>query len=543
MTHPAPADLTILYGSQTGNAEYLAFQVSEKAQSVGLTTDLLTLNDALQSNLLTWNRLLVVTSTHDNGHMPDNATAFWEWLGTQSGAPYRGLPYAVLTIGDSMYDDFCKAGHDLDQTIAELGGVRLRECVDHDVDYDMTSGVWVSRFLEAAIAAEPWSPDEEVEISADAAADFAVTPEMWFPAHVREMRVLSGEGSAKRVLHFELALDPGFSYLPGDSIDVMPRNSAALLDEWQTAFPHVETVDIGAETLPFATALREHYELRLPHIGLVNALAELAIESPAAQVARVLMNSGDRDAIDAWLWGRDVLDIVREFSLAGSSIEPILAAMRALQPRSYSIASSPRSNPQALSLMVSAVRYEQDGRAHLGAGTAFLESCAEHGTEFDVRRVPAHEFRLPDSDAPIIMIGPGVGVAPFIGFLSELERRSGTTRSWLFFGDQHRATDFLYEEELRAWLDSGVLTRLSLAFSRDQAEKRYVQHELRAQAAAIAEWVDQGAHVYVCGDKNRMAHDVEEALSQLLDSPERAAAGACSLDDLRTQGRYAKDVY
>lgn len=543
MTHPAPADLTILYGSQTGNAEYLAYQVSEKAQAAGLTTDLLTLNDALQTNLLTWNRLLVVTSTHDNGHMPDNAAAFWEWLSAQPGEPYQGLPYAVLTIGDSMYDDFCKAGHDLDQKLAELGGERLRECVDHDVDYDMTSGGWVSRFLEAAAAAAPWSPAHEVEVTADAAADFAVAPELWFPAHVRQMQVLSGDGSAKRVLHLELALNSDFEYLPGDSVEMMPRNGPALVSEWQAAFPKVSTVVMADESIPFATALREKFELRLPHIGLVNALAELAVGSSAAQAARELMTSGDRDAMDAWLWGRDVLDIVREFSLAGSSIEPILGAMRPLQPRSYSIASTPRTNPRALSLTVSAVRYERDGREHHGAGTAFLESCAESGDEFEVRRVPAHEFRLPDGDAPLIMIGPGVGVAPFIGFLSELEQRGGATHSWLFFGDQHRASDFIYEERLNDWLDSGVLSRLSLAFSRDQIEKRYVQHELLAQAAAIIEWVDRGAHLYICGDKNRMAHDVEAALSSLLDSPERSASGACSLDDLKTQGRYAKDVY
>lgn len=543
MTHPAPADLTILYGSQTGNAEYLAYQVSEQARASGLTADLLTLNDALSSNLMTWNRLLVVTSTHDNGHMPDNAAAFWEWLGAQTGTPYRGLPYAVLTIGDSMYDDFCKAGHDFDERFAELGAERLMDCVDHDVDYDMTSGPWVKRFLEAAAAAEAWSPDAAVEVSADSAADFAVAPAQWYPARLTLLEVLSGEGSEKRVLHLELSLDPKFEYLPGDSVDVMPRNTDTLVNEWQAAFPEVTTVTLGDEQMPFTTALREHLELRLPHIGLIHTLTDLAQGSVAAQATRELLDSGDRDSMDAWLWGRDVLDVVREFSLEGSEIAPILGAMRSLQPRSYSIASSPRTNPHALSLTVSSVSYDREGRLHRGAGTAFLEACAESGEGFLVRRVPAHEFRLPESDAPVIMIGPGVGVAPFIGFLSDLDQRGSTSRSWLFFGDQYRATDFLYERQLQRWLDAGVLSRLSLAFSRDQTEKHYVQHEITADANTICEWVDQGAHIYICGDKNRMAHDVEAALASVLGSAERTTVGAASLDDLKTQGRYAKDVY
>lgn len=534
-------DLTILYGSQTGNAEYLAYGISEQAAKTGLTVELIPLNDALQEGNLAWKRLLLVTSTHDNGHMPDNADAFWEWLQSCDEGQYRGLPYAVLAIGDSMYDDFCKAGQDFDQRLSALGAVPILDRIDCDVDFDMTSTGWVKKLLETAPTVEAWVPHQEVTVDPD--SQYGSAPEQWYEARVVGFRELTSPDSDKRVAHLDLAFDEEFPYLPGDSIDIRPMNDMRLVTEWLESFPSVEQVRVGDETLPFEQALRERLELRLPHIGLIGSLLETTRSSEFADRLRDMLDLGDRRAADAALRGYDVLDIVRGFRVGESELQRVIDLLRPLQARSYSIASSPRAGARALSLTVSMIAYDFEGREHRGAGTAFLESAATTGERVPVRRVAAHDFGLTESGAPLIMIGPGVGVAPFIGFLEHLELTGAENDAWLFFGDRRREHDWLYRDRLETWLDSGVLDRLSLAFSRDRPEKHYVQHEILAAAVDIREWLERGAHICICGDKDRMAHDVEEALVTVLAGGEDEAAGRARLDELRAAGRYAKDVY
>lgn len=543
MTELSQADLTILYGSQTGNAEFLAYNIHESAKKAGLQTELLTLNDALEGGTLSWQRLLIVTSTHDNGHMPDNADAFWQWLQSCGENQYADLPYAVLSIGDSMYDDFCKAGQDFDARLSALGGVRMLERIDCDVDYDMTSGAWVKKLLAAIPEITAWSPVSSVEVDSEVASLFTSAPEEWHHAKLAGRRLLNGAGSQKRVLHFDIDLPEGFAYSAGDSIDIRPRNSEQLVEEWLRAFPAAETVRIGDEELPFSTALRERLELRLPHIGMINTLITSITSSEAADQIRNLLDAGDRQEIDAWLWGRDVLDVVNELGFGGTAAQKIVDILRPLQSRSYSIASSPAINASRLSLTVSSISYTREGRVHFGAGTSFLEGLPD-GSEISIRRIVAHDFRLPTDESPVVMIGPGVGVAPFIGFLQELSTRERANDAWLFFGDQHRESDWLYGDQLGEWQASGVLTRLNLAFSRDQVHKHYVQHEILSEATELRSWIDRGAHIYICGDKNRMARDVENALLEVLAPPGQSGeAGAAALEELKQSGRYAKDVY
>ena len=538
MSQHTEPDLTILYGSQSGNAEYLAYTLSETAKQSGLDVALLPLNDALNEEALNWKRLLIVTATHDNGHMPDNAEAFWQWLQTCEPARFAGLPYAVLAIGDSMYDDFCKAGQDFDQRFAELGAVSMLERIDCDVDYDMSSPPWVKSLLATLPDIEPWAPAEAVAVDAAAAEQFVTAPEVWQTATLVSQRTLSGAGSAKHVVHFELEVPEGFTYLPGDSLEVLPVNDERLVAEWLAAFPAEQQVTIDGETFDLAQALSTQLELRIPHLGLINSLQAGIASSSAADRVQDLLDAGNRDEIDDWLWGRDVLDVVTELGFAGTAIQPIIDLMRPLQPRSYSISSSPSVAPSRLTLTASAVTYEARGRTHSGACTTYLE--ASTGKQLTVRRAPSRDFHLPNDDSPIIMIGPGVGIAPFRAFLEELACRGSASRTWLFFGDQHRATDLLYADELAAWQASGQLTELSLAFSRDQAEKHYVQHELIAHAAAVRAWVEAGAYIFICGDKNHMAHDVESALIEILGGPQN---GDTALEALRSTGRYVKDVY
>lgn len=535
-------ELTILYGSQTGNAEFLAYNISESAKASGLSVELMTLNDALQQNNLDWQRLLVVTATHDNGHMPDNANGFWNWLHTCQEGQFAGLPYAVLAIGDSMYDDFCKAGIDFDTRFQQLGAEKILDRIDCDVDYDMTSVSWVKKFLETVPTIPAWNA-VAIDDSQGSSADFVSASEEWHDATIIGSRVLTGVTSNKRVMHFDIALDDSFTYLPGDSVDVAIHNSPDLVEEWLSRFPDVSEVTFRGEQLKFTQALERHLELRLPHIGLIQELLTSAPENPEIHNIRELIESGDRDATDQWLWGKDVLDVINLFGIDSTTLPSFIDSLRPLQPRSYSIASSPTVTPGQLSLTVSLIDYEQGGRSHRGAGTSFLEHLAKTGASCSVRRVVAHEFRLPETNVPVIMIGPGVGIAPFIGFLQELSTFDSKPNTWLFFGDQRRDSDWLYRDELETWLEQGVLTKLCLAFSRDQAEKHYVQHDLLAEAEELLKWVDQGAHIYICGDKNHMAHDVEEALISILSNGGDLSVGKHQLDELKHSGRYAKDVY
>ncbi len=542
MNSVSQADLTILYGSQTGNAEFLAYNISESAQKAGINAELCSLEDALQEGNLFWQRLLIVTSTHDDGHMPDNAESFWTWLQTCEAGQYAGLPYTVLAIGDSMYDDFCKAGKDFFATFADLGAEAMIEHVECDVDYDLTSTAWIKKMLARAAEVAPWQPEQLTSVDTESAKQFSSAPEEWHRARIAQLRCLTEPESEKRVLHYELELPAGFEYEVGDSLDIAPRNSAELVQEWLRVFPHSPSVRVNGAEVPTETALTELLEIRLPHLGLVNALLTQITSSEAADRIRDLLDSGDRQAIDAWLWGQDVLDVVTELGFGGGQLQPIIDLLRPIQDRSYSISSTPRTGAGKLTLTVSAISYCANGRDHLGTGTAHLE--ANVGDWVSVRRARAHGFGLPESDAPIIMIGPGVGVAPFRGFLQDIESRGSGNDTWLFFGDQRRSSDWLYREDMQRWLEAGTLTKLNLAFSRDQDQKHYVQHEIRAEAAQLREWVDRGAHIYICGDKNRMAHDVEQSLIEVLsEGSDQQASGATVLEELRAAGRYAKDVY
>lgn len=533
-------DLTILYGSQTGNAEYLAHQIHGASQKNGGTVGLASLEEWMQSGDRSLRRLLVVTSTHDNGHMPDNAAEFWDWISSLEPGDLEGLPYAVLSIGDSMYEDFCKAGHDIDGRLHELGAVRAVEGIDCDIDFEFSATRWAGPAVADLLATEPWmaEPPKAVE-SATTPLIESDPGERRHTARIVASRELSKPGSAKHVAHYELAFDDGpFPYEPGDSISVFITNPDALVDVWIGIFGDRTLAGPDGDRTLRDILLRE-VELRLPHPGLIIGLARLRPDN--ATVGRVvdLIQGGRREELDSWLWGRDVLDVLRDLECLDLPIEAILETLRPLQHRDYSIASSPLSDDGQVHLTVNGVLYDRDGRSHRGAATAFLRARAAGGEPFEVRRIPAHEFRLPNPETPVVMIGPGVGVAPFRAFLRHRDATGARGRNWLFFGDQHREVDYLYEDEFTELSRRGVLTRLDAAFSRDQAEKHYVQHDLLANADELRRWVDEGAYIFVCGDKTHMAHDVDRALGEILDGKDRPDL----LGQLKAAGRYVKDVY
>ncbi|WP_311258468.1 sulfite reductase flavoprotein subunit alpha [Microbacterium sp. WCS2018Hpa-9] len=540
MTDSETAELSILFGSQTGNAEYLAYQIHAKSVKNGLDAGYASLNDWLADRASGVKRLLVVTSTHDNGHMPDNAAEFWSWLQTLERGALDGLPYAVLSIGDSMYEDFCKAGHDIDQRLEELGAVRIVESIDCDIDFEFSAERWATPAVQSLIDATAWDGSLPTELphEADEKQSQSAIGDQACTARITASRVLSAPGSTKRVTHYELSFDAGgFDYAPGDSLSVFVQNSDALVDRW---IGHFGDQELAGGSL--RQVLTHEVELRLPHPGLVVGLARRCPESSQAAAIVALLQSGDREALDAWLWGRDVLDVVIDLGCADLSVVEIMQELRPLQHRDYSISSSPLRDDGQVHLTVAGVEYESPYGRHAGAATDYLRARAEDGREFEVRRVPAHEFRLPADDVPVIMIGPGVGVAPFRAFLRERDARGAAGDNWLFFGDQHRAFDWLYEDEFGDLQLRGILSRVDLAFSRDQAAKRYVQHAMRENARELRKWVDAGAYIFVCGDKARMAADVDRALAEILGAGD-AVAGDTLVAELKRAERYVKDVY
>lgn len=552
---PAPTTtVDVLFGTQTGNAELLAEDLVAGARARGLGGRATPLDAVSPEQLAGMSHVLVVTSTYGEGEMPDNAGLFWEALQATTVPRLEGLRYAVLGLGDTSYDEFCQAGKLLDLRLEQLGATRVHDRVDCDVDYEDPAALWSAAVLDR-LAAEAGATGAPVgsgattgtTVTGGAGVSRASRPgAQWnkrnpYPARLVENRLLSSPGSAKEIRHLEFDLgDSGITYAAGDALAVVPHNDPALVDRL------LEHLGADGSALfdgrPLTDVLRVDREIRTPSKDLV---ADLVQRAPASELAAVVAH-GDKQELDRWLWGRDVLDLLRDAGDAAPSLDELLPNLRGLQARQYSISSSPLAHPDRVHLTIASVRYGDARRTHGGVASTYLADRVRADGEVGVYLQPNAAFGIPaDDSAPMVMIGPGTGVAPFRGFLHERAASGATGRNWLFFGDQHRATDFVYEDELTAFRDSGVLDRLDLAFSRDQAEKVYVQTRMREQAAELYRWLEDGASVYVCGDASRMAKDVEQALLDVV-----AGQRGCGDDDaqayladLRRGGRYVRDVY
>ncbi len=367
-----------------------------------------------------------------------------------------------------------------------------------------------------------------------------------FPARLVADRLLSGPGSAKEIRHYELDLgDSGIQYTPGDALAVLPVNSPALVDALLAAQGLDGGTDVGGTDL--RSRLSTELEISLPHRPLFKALAE---RDPDSELAAVLAR-GEKEALHRWLWGRDVLDLLHASRTVRFTADELCTVLRPLQPRAYSISSSPLRHPGRAHLTVASVRYgggaeNGGGRVHGGVCSTYLADRVDEGATVGVFPQPNRSFGLPDDDtAPVIMVGPGTGLAPFRGFLHERAARGATGPNWLFFGDQHRASDFLYQDELTALADHGLLDRIDLAFSRDQTEKVYVQARMAENGADLFAWLQDGAHFYVCGDAQRMAQDVDAALHRIVEVHGGLDADAARdyVKGLRTSKRYVRDVW
>ncbi|MET9968671.1 sulfite reductase flavoprotein subunit alpha [Streptomyces sp. NPDC006356] len=532
--HAPAATIDVLYGTQTGNAEFLAGELVAGARARGLGGTATALDDVTPERLAAMSHVLVVTSTYGEGEMPDNAGLFWEALQADTAPRLEGLGFAVLGLGDRGYDDFCQAAKLIDTRLEQLGATRLHDRVDCDVDFEEPAAQWTAAVLER-LAAETGATAPATGAPAPDTPPAAPPRSRWnkrtpYRSRLAVNRLLSAPGSAKEIRHYEFDLgDSGITYEAGDALAVVPVNDGALVAALLT--------HLGASgDEEAAELLRTGREIRTPSKELV---ADLVERAPSSELASVVAH-GDRSDLDSWLWGRDVLDLLRDAGSAAPGLGELLPFLRPLQARQYSIASSPLAHPDRVHLTVASVRY---GR-YEGVASTYLADRVDSAAGVFLQ--PNASFGVPADDAaPMVMIGPGTGIAPFRGFLHERAARGAAGRNWLFFGDQHRATDFVYEDELTELRRRGVLTELDLAFSRDQAEKVYVQTRMRERSRELYAWLEEGAHVYVCGDASRMAKDVEEALLGVIaEQRGRGADDAAEyLAGLRRARRYVRDVY
>ncbi|MFF3502379.1 sulfite reductase subunit alpha [Streptomyces sp. NPDC003247] len=546
------ATIDVLFGTQTGNAEFVADELVAGARARGLGATATALDAVTPERLAAMSHVLVVTSTYGEGEMPDNAGLFWEALQAGTAPRLEGLRYAVLGLGDRGYDDFCQAAKLIDARLEQLGATRVHDRVDCDVDFEEPAAVWTAAVLDR-VAAETGATGTGAGSGAGTGAGAgagakasARTRSPWnrrnpYRSRLAVNRLLSAPGSAKEIRHYEFDLgDSGITYAAGDALAVVPVNDdtlvGALLE--QLGASGEEEVD----GRPLAEVLRTEREIRTPSKELV---ADLVERAPSSDLASVVAH-GDRSDLDSWLWGRDVFDLLRDAGAAAPGVDELLPFLRPLQARQYSISSSPLAHPDRIHLTVASVRYGTPHRRYEGVASTYLADRVGADATVGVHLQPNASFGVPaDDDAPMVMIGPGTGIAPFRGFLHERAARGASGRNWLFFGDQHRATDFVYEDELTGLRERGVLTELDLAFSRDQAEKVYVQTRMRERSRELYAWLEEGAHLYVCGDASRMAKDVEAALLGVI--AEQRGRGdddaAEYLADLRRAKRYVRDVY
>ncbi|WP_448548016.1 assimilatory sulfite reductase (NADPH) flavoprotein subunit [Thalassotalea fusca] len=535
--------LTVLYGSQTGNSKGVAKAVAEQAQALGLTVELKNMSEIKPKGFKNLTHVLIVASTNGEGEPPDDAIALHEFLGSKKAPKLDHLHYSVLALGDSSYEFFCQTGKDFDEYLSKLGAKQISPRVDCDVDYDGDAETWSKGVLALTkeLLGEQQTASNVVPMPT-AAAESVYSKTNPYAAELSVSQKITGRDSAKDVRHIEIDLgESGLTYRAGDALGVWFENDDELVAEILELIQvkPSEQIKVGDENLAIAQALRSQFEITQSTVNFV----EFWANHTSDESLLALLN--DKAKARDYTSNHQIVEIIKVAPKAIDA-QSFVEALRKLTPRLYSIASSQAEVEEEVHLTVGVVSYERDDVERIGGASGFLSSRLEEGGTVKVFVEHNDNFRLPeDGNTPVIMIGPGTGVAPFRAFMQEREAQDAQGDNWLFFGDQTFTQDFLYQVEWQNYLKSGLLTRIDLAFSRDQKEKIYVQHRLKEQAQDVFAWLERGAHVYVCGDMSRMAKDVEQALTEII-----AEQGQMSdeqavdyLKELRNAKRYQKDVY
>ncbi|MEM7791198.1 MAG: sulfite reductase subunit alpha [Verrucomicrobiota bacterium] len=540
--------ITVLYGTQTGNAEELAHETSEKALEFGLEAKVLGMDEVSPESFKSFDRLLLITSTYGDGEMPDNAQGLWDAMSDDSVSRLEDTHFAVLGLGDTSYDLFCQAAKDWEKRLEELGAKKVADRVDCDLEYEEPFAKWTGQVLPALAEL---GGGVAAPVAATNGAAVAKTKLKWskktpFPAVMLKNKVLTKNASSKETRHYEISLeDSGIEYDVGDALGVIPTNCPELVSQLTETLKlnPEEPVTVADETSkPLREALLNDFEIKLPSKELIAAVAE---RSGNEELNKLLLPE-NKEQMSEFLWGRDLIDFVSDYGDLNFTAEEFVALLKRVQPRLYSISSSIRKHPGEVHLTVASVRYDSHGRERKGVCSTFLADRIGDDVPVNCYLAPNKSFGVPsDDNAPMIMVGPGTGIAPFRAFLEEREVREAPGKNWLFFGERNRESDFFYEDELQALQKKGILTRLDLAFSRDQSEKIYVQDRMREQGAELFSWLEEGGYFFVCGDAYRMAKDVDRALHEIIvKHGKRSEEDATAyIAELKKAKRYVRDVY
>ncbi|WBM71494.1 NADPH-dependent assimilatory sulfite reductase flavoprotein subunit [Buttiauxella sp. WJP83] len=538
--------ITLISASQTGNARRVSEQLRDDLLAAKLNVNLVNAGDYKFKQIAQEKLLIVVTSTQGEGEPPEEAVALHKFLFSKKAPKLNGTAFAVFSLGDTSYEFFCQSGKDFDAKLAELGGERLLDRVDTDVEFQPAAAQWRAKIVDVLKSRVPAETPAQAAVTATGVVNEVFTSpytkEAPLIASLAVNQKITGRDSEKDVRHFEIDLgDSGLRYQPGDALGVWYQNDPALVKElvellWLKGD---ESVTVDGKTLSLSEALEWHFELTINTANIVEKYAQVT------RNAALLDLVGDKTKLQHFAQSTPIVDMVR-YAPAELTAEQLIELLRPLTPRLYSIASSQAEAESEVHITVGVVRYDIEGRARTGGASGFLADRLTEDGEVRVFIEHNDNFRLPaNPETPVIMIGPGTGIAPFRAFMQQRENDGATGKNWLFFGNPHFTDDFLYQVEWQRYVKDGLLTNIDLAWSRDQQHKIYVQDKLREKGAELWNWIKEGAHIYVCGDANRMAKDVEHALLEVV-----AEFGGMDtetadefLSELRVERRYQRDVY
>jgi sulfite reductase (NADPH) flavoprotein alpha-component len=539
----AAARWTVFYATETGNSRRLAQKLIEMSQSSGLQIALQDLRELRPKDLAKEQNAVFVVATHGLGEAPDGTQAFFEFWLSERAPRLEQLSYSVLSLGDSSYADFCETGRLLDKRLAALGATRIVDRIDCDLDFDAPAAAWTGSIVARVKASGTGSATEQQGVQQRQFALHAVskrqvpTRDEPFEARVLQSQKITGRGSHRDVRHVELDIAAsGLQYLPGDSLGVMPQNPPQLIERVLEAIGQdgSATVTIGEESLALADALQTRKE--------ITALSRPVLEAVSVPHPALASMLSDRGRLGEFLKTRQLIDLLGDYRRSWDA-QTFVNTLRNLTPRLYSIASSLAANPGEAHLTVAVLQYRAFGRDHWGAASSLFATETE---SVPVYVEPNDHFRLPaDGDTAIIMIGAGTGIAPYRAFMEHRREHGQRGSNWLVFGERHFSSEFLYQLEWLRFRKDGLLSSLDTAFSRDQQQKVYVQHRLLERSREVHDWLQQGAHLYVCGDAERMAGDVHAALQSIVQKEAAISADAAAqyLADLKATNRYQRDVY
>ncbi|MCW2258047.1 sulfite reductase (NADPH) flavoprotein alpha-component [Providencia alcalifaciens] len=543
---PQDETITIISASQTGNARRLSEQLRERLISEKINVNLVNAGDYKFKQIAQEKALVVVASTQGEGEPAEEAVALYKYLHSKKAPNLSETAYAIFGLGDASYEKFCQAGKDFDKQLAQLGAKSLLERVDADVEYQSIAQAWIEELTQLLKARVPTqSATLLVRTQAgtvDEVHSSPYTKTVPLTASLLNNQKITGRNSQKDIRHIEIDLgDSGLRYQPGDALGVWFDNEPALVDELVSLLwlKGDEKIQIAEQSYTLRDALIHQLELTQNTHIIVEKYAQLSKDD------NLLGLISDKQAILHYAQTTPIVDMVRQ-AAAQPTAQEFVDILRPLTPRLYSIASSQAEAEDEVHLTVGVVRYDIDGRVRTGGASGFLADRLSEGDELRIFIEHNDNFRLPsDASKPVIMIGPGTGIAPFRAFLQQRDNDQADGKNWLFFGNPHFVEDFLYQVEWQRYVKDGLLTNISLAWSRDQAKKVYVQDKLREQGEEIWRWIEEGAHIYVCGDANHMARDVEHALLDIIGQYGSMDSESADefLSELRVERRYQRDVY